>query len=76
MRPNTAQNLARRFGEASTAAIGMAKTIMNQSFESDARTIAELESYAQSMCRSSPYHQDAVQRFKAKEPLRFDWDKK
>lgn len=71
-----ARALARRFGEASTAAIGMAKTIMNQSFESDARTIAELESYAQSMCRSSPYHQDAVQRFKDKEPLRFDWDRK
>ena len=68
--------LARRFGQASTAAIGMAKTIMNQSFESDARTIAELESYAQAMCRGSAYHQDAVQRFKAKEPLRFDWDKK
>ncbi|MBY0410633.1 MAG: enoyl-CoA hydratase/isomerase family protein [Burkholderiaceae bacterium] len=68
--------LARRFGQASTAAIGMAKTIMNQSFESDARTVAELESYAQSMCRSSPYHMDAVQRFQAKEPLRFDWDKK
>ncbi len=70
-----AQALARRFGEASTAAIGLAKTIMNQSFESDARTLAELESYAQAMCRSSPYHQDAVRRFKAKEPLRFDWDK-
>ena len=68
--------LARRFGQASTAAIGMAKTIMNQSFESDARTIAELESYAQAICRSSPYHQNAVQRFKAKEPLRFDWDRK
>ena len=71
-----ARQLASRFGEASTAAIGMAKTIMNQSFESDARTIAELESYAQAMCRGSAYHQDAVQRFKAKEPLRFDWDKK
>ena len=71
-----ARALAQRFGQASTAAIGMAKTIMNQSFESDARTIAELESYAQAMCRGSAYHQDAVQRFKAKEPLRFDWDKK
>ena len=68
--------LARRFGEASTAAIGMAKTIMNQSFESDARTIAELESYAQSVCRGSAYHQDAVQRFKDKQPMRFDWDRK
>ena len=67
--------LARRFGEASTAAIGMAKTIMNQSFESDARTIAELESYAQSVCRGSAYHQEAVQRFKDKQPMRFDWDK-
>ena len=71
-----AQALARRFGDASTAAIGMAKTIMNQSFESDARTLAEMESYAQSMCRGSPYHQEAIQRFKAKEPLRFDWDRK
>lgn len=71
-----ARALARRFGEASTAAIGMAKTIMNQSFESDARTIAELESYAQSVCRGSDYHQDAVRRFKDKQPLRFDWDRK
>ena len=71
-----AQALARRFGEASTAAIGMAKTILNQSFESDARTVAELEAYAQSLCRSSPYHQDAVRRFQDKAPLRFDWDRK
>ena len=70
-----AQALAQRFGQASTAAIGMAKTIMNQSFESDARTIAEMESYAQTLCRSSAYHQEAVQRFKDKQPLRFDWDK-
>lgn len=54
----------------------MAKTIMNQSFESSARTIAELESYGQAMCRGSAYHQEAVQRFKDKQPLRFDWDKK
>mgnify|MGYP001059422219 FL=1 len=70
-----ARQLASRFGEASTAAIGMAKTIMNQSFESDARTLAEMEAYAQSMCRGSPYHQEAIRRFKAKEPLRFDWDR-
>lgn len=67
--------LARRFGEASTAAIGMAKTIMNQAFELDARAGAELEAYAQTMCRGSAYHQDAVQRFRDKQPLRFDWDR-
>ncbi|AVO49280.1 enoyl-CoA hydratase/isomerase family protein [Melaminivora suipulveris] len=71
-----ALQLARRFGEASSAAIGMAKNIMNQAFELDARTMAELEAYAQTMCRSSAYHLDAVQRFSAKEPLRFDWDRK
>jgi 2-(1,2-epoxy-1,2-dihydrophenyl)acetyl-CoA isomerase len=67
--------LARRFGEASTAAIGMAKTVMNQAFELDARAMAELEAYAQTMCRGSAYHQDAVQRFRDKQPLRFDWDR-
>lgn len=70
-----ATNLARRFGEASTAAIGMAKNIMNQAFELDAHAMAELEAYAQTMCRGSAYHQDAVQRFRTKEPLRFDWDR-
>ena len=70
-----AQALARRFGEASTAAIGMAKTVMNQAFELDARAMAELESYAQTAARASAYHQDAVQRFRDKQPLRFDWDK-
>ncbi|SDM08652.1 2-(1,2-epoxy-1,2-dihydrophenyl)acetyl-CoA isomerase [Oryzisolibacter propanilivorax] len=70
-----ARTLARRFGEASSAAIGMAKTIMNQSFELDARAMAELEAYAQTMCRGSAYHLEAVRRFQAKEPPRFDWDR-
>ena len=70
-----AQTLASRFGEASTAAIGMAKNIMNQSFELNAQTAAELEAYAQVTCRNSAYHQDALQRFQAKQPLRFDWDR-
>ena len=68
--------LARRFGQASTAAIGMAKTVMNQAFELNARSMAEMEAYAQTMCRGSAYHQDAVQRFRDKQPLRFDWDRK
>ncbi|MEO6321167.1 MAG: enoyl-CoA hydratase/isomerase family protein [Polaromonas sp.] len=73
---DAARALARRFGEASTAAIGMAKTIMNQAFELDAHAMAEMESYAQTMCRGSSYHQDAVQRFRDKQPLRFDWNRK
>jgi 2-(1,2-epoxy-1,2-dihydrophenyl)acetyl-CoA isomerase len=37
--------------------------------------MAELESYAQTVCRGSAYHQDAVARFRDKQPLRFDWDR-
>lgn len=72
----TTQQLAARLGEASTAAIGMAKNIMNQAFELNAHSMAELEAYAQSTCRASDYHQDAIRRFKEKQALRFDWDRK
>jgi len=71
-----AQQLAARFGEASTAAIGMAKNIMNQAFELNPHSMAELEAFAQSICRNSAYHQEAISRFKTKQPLRFDWDRK
>lgn len=69
------QALAAKFGEASTAAIGMAKSIMNQAFELDAHAMAEMEAYAQTVCRGTDYHQDAVRRFRDKQPLRFDWDR-
>ena len=71
-----ALQLATRLTEASTVAIGMAKNIMNQAFELNAQSMAELESYAQSICRDSDYHKDAIARFKNKEPMRFDWDRK
>lgn len=70
-----ARALAGRFADASTAAIGMAKSIMNQSYELDAHTLAEMEAYAQTVCRDSAYHLDAVQRFRDKRALRFDWDR-
>ena len=72
----SAEQLAARFGEASTTAIGMAKTIMNQAFELNPKAMAELEAFAQATCRGSAYHQEAIGRFKKKEPLRFDWDRK
>ncbi|MDO4592495.1 MAG: enoyl-CoA hydratase/isomerase family protein [Comamonadaceae bacterium] len=70
------QELAARFAGASTTAIGMAKHIMNQAFELNGHAMAELEAFAQATCRSSDYHQDAIRRFKDKQPLRFDWDRK
>ena len=71
-----ARALAARFGHASTAALGMTKSIMNQAFQLDAHAMAEMEAYAQTVCRSTAYHQQAVERFKAKEPVRFDWDRR
>ncbi len=70
-----AQALADRFVLASTDAIGMAKTILNQSFHSDQHALAEMESYAQAVAMDSAYHQEAVQRFLDKKPLEFDWDR-
>lgn len=71
-----ARSLAARFGHASTAALGMTKSIMNQAFQLDAHAMAEMEAYAQTVCRSTAYHRQAVERFKAKEPVRFDWDRR
>ena len=48
---------------------------VDQAFEVDARAMAELEAFAQTMCRGSDYHQEAVQRFMDKQPTRFDWDR-
>lgn len=70
---DAARALAARFADASTDAIGMAKSIMNQAFHLDAHAMAELEAYAQTMARHSDYHQQAVQRIRAKQPPRFDW---
>lgn len=70
-----ARALAGRFTDASTAAIGMAKSIMNQAFHLDAHAMAEFEAYAQTVCRSTEYHQEAVERFKTKQPSRFDWER-
>jgi 2-(1,2-epoxy-1,2-dihydrophenyl)acetyl-CoA isomerase len=67
--------MAGRFAAASLPALGMAKSIMNQSFHLDAHAMAELEAYAQTLCRATAYHQDAVGRFATKTPLAFDWDR-
>ena len=66
---------AGRFRHASKAAIGMAKNILNQSYNLDHRTLLELEADAQGMALVTPYHREAVQRFKDKEPSHYDWEK-
>jgi 2-(1,2-epoxy-1,2-dihydrophenyl)acetyl-CoA isomerase len=70
-----AMEFAARFREAPTAALGMAKHAMNQSFNLDQRALGEIEAYAQAMAINSAYHRAAVDRFLNKQPLDFDWDR-
>lgn len=68
------REFAGRFRNASTTAIGLAKTILNQSYNSDHRTLLEMEAFAQGVAAGTPYHAEAVQRFRDKQPALFDWD--
>ena len=70
---NEALALAARFAGAPTQALGMAKNVLNRSFNLDQDTLAELESYAQALAMHTEYHRDAVARFLAKKPLAFNW---
>lgn len=75
----SAQALARQFTHASMTAIGMAKVLLNRSFETDAKTMGELEAVAQGAAANTPEHRDAVAQFLEKKPLsyqgfkRADW---
>lgn len=69
-----AMNLARRFSEAPTAAIGASKRILNQSFHLDARALVEMEAAAQAIFFHSAFHKQAVDDFASRKPFRYDWD--
>ena len=66
---------AGRFRHASTAAVGIAKSVLNQSFHLDQKALSEMESYAQAVAMDTAYHEEAVARFIGKEPLAYDWAK-
>lgn len=68
--------LAARYHDASTEALGIAKNILNRSFNLDQDTLAELESNAQALALHTAYHDEAVAGFLAKRPLRFPGVKK
>lgn len=68
-----ALELAQRLATASTAAIGIGKNILNRSFNLDQDTLAELESLAQGLLMETDYHREAVSRFLARQPARFNW---
>ena len=70
----TVRKFAKRFRNAPTHAIAIAKNILNQSYEQDQRTILEFEAMGQTISRDSEFHIEAVRRFAAKETPLFDWE--
>ncbi|MBD9679460.1 enoyl-CoA hydratase/isomerase family protein [Pseudomonas sp. PDM18] len=60
---------AQQFDEAPTHALGLVKTLLNRSFETDRHAMNQFEALAQSLCGDSNYHAEAVRRFLAKEGL-------
>lgn len=68
---DTALTLASRYHDASTEALGLAKNILNRSFNLDQDTLAELESSAQALAIHTAYHDEAVANFLGKQPLKF-----
>ncbi|MFT6582338.1 MAG: 2-(1,2-epoxy-1,2-dihydrophenyl)acetyl-CoA isomerase [Alphaproteobacteria bacterium] len=69
-----ARRFARKLCKGPTAAIGVAKNILNQSHNQDHRTLLELEAMGQTICRDSDFHKEAVRRFAAKETPLYDWE--
>lgn len=65
---------AARFDNAPLDSIGIVKTILNRSLESDRRDVMAQEAMLQSMCRESDFHHEAVRRFVAKEPPLYQWE--
>ncbi len=69
-----AMSWCRRLQEGPIGSIGMAKNILNQSFNLDQNALVELEAYAQAVAIDSDDHQARVADFLAKKPARFDWE--
>jgi len=70
-----AMALATRLCDASTEAVGLAKSVLARAHDLDYDTLAELEGHAQAVVRHSDYHRDAVRAFLEKRPLRLKWDR-
>ncbi len=70
-----ARRFAARLAAGPRDALGMIKNSLNRSFESDYRTMAEIEGHQQAVAMSSPFHAAAVRSFLDKRPLQYDWDR-
>lgn len=68
-----ARQIATSLASASPVAFGLAKRALNQSYASDLRAMLEMEALAQGIAFTTDYHQEAVRRFKDKQPPLFMW---
>lgn len=68
-----AQALARAFTEASPVAVGLTKQALNASLNQDLHTMLAMEADGQGIAFSTAYRREAVDRFMAKQPLRYRW---
>lgn len=69
-----ALDLAAQMAQASPLAFRLTKEISARAMQCDSDTILELEAQAQAVCLTSSYHQDAISRFAAKKPPRFNFE--
>ena len=69
-----ARRMARRFANGPREAFGLAKRMLNASFESDYASLASMEACAQAVCLNSAYHRQAAHRFVSRQPALYDWD--
>jgi len=70
-----ALSMAARLASGPREAIALTRKFLNQSYETDYATLASLEAAAQAICMAAPSHHEAVSRFAAGEPPRYDWDR-
>jgi enoyl-CoA hydratase/carnithine racemase len=68
-----ALELAQRFHAAPTAALGIAKNVMNHAFESERRHVYAQEALAQALCLQSDFHREAARRFVEKQSPLYQW---
>jgi 2-(1,2-epoxy-1,2-dihydrophenyl)acetyl-CoA isomerase len=64
-------DLARRLAEGPTVAYGVAKRLLNRTFETDLSTALELEQLGQSVTSGSEDHRNSIEAFKNKTPATF-----
>lgn len=68
---DAAMQFAQRFEHAPTHVLGMAKRILNRTFETDRQSLLQLEAAVQGLCAASQYNAEAVRRFFSKEAPMF-----